>query len=111
MSTHTPVPWEIYPDGDRRHVVRAGSVRTVTAAITQAEWIAELDPDATEESQELTEANASYIVTACNAFPDLLEAVNLLLAAIAFAEVNKHPAIDACLDYATAAVAKAKGET
>jgi hypothetical protein len=74
------------------------------------------DYDISDDAGELvcadiqTDEDGEYIVTACNAFPDLLEAVNLLLAAIAFAGVNKHPAIEACLDYAAGAVTKAKGE-
>ena len=70
MSKHTPGPWEIYPDGDRKHILRAGTLEFISPSYTKADWIAELDPDGTGHDEDETEANARLIAAA----PALLDA-------------------------------------
>jgi len=66
MSEHTPGPWEIYSDGDRKHILRAGSLEFISPSYTKADWIAELDPDGTGHDEDETEANALLIAAAPN---------------------------------------------
>jgi hypothetical protein len=108
MSEHTPVPWVVRVFPTARN---ANNQYWIMDAIPDKDGkvVANAIASATPSNDE-AEANARFIVRACNCHADLLEAVNLLLAAIDFAEVNKHPAIEACLDYATAVIAKAEGE-
>lgn len=65
--SHTPEPWDIYRDGDRVYLVRAGSVEIRSPSLTKADWIAEFDPDATGHHPDEDEANALRCMTAVNA--------------------------------------------
>lgn len=59
--------WDIYREGHRLHVIEAGSLKADCVAV-QADWIAELDPDSTGQTEEDTERHARLIAAA----PDLL---------------------------------------
>lgn len=65
--------WELYRDGDRLHVIAAGSLKTEglpRGVLVQADWIAELDPDVSGHGEEETWRHARLIAAA----PDLLAA-------------------------------------
>ncbi len=73
---HTPDPWERYRDGDRIHVIRAGTLefRNASGSHVSADWIAELDPDATGHTPGETDANSCLFEDA----PKLLRRVREL---------------------------------
>lgn len=68
-ASHTPTPWVAWPDADGFVIVRAGTMRENGL---QADWIAELSPDANGHSLEEDRANTDLIVRAVNAHADLL---------------------------------------
>lgn len=61
-------------------------------------------------SDDAIQANADFIVTACNAHEDLLEALKECISDLACYEVNpKYPGKNSTLITARAAIAKARG--
>lgn len=80
MSEHTPGPWETFKDGDRFHVIRAGTLVYMNSSGShcQADWIAEIDPDGTGHDAEQTAADACLIAAA----PKLLAACKAMLCAV-----------------------------
>lgn len=114
MSEHTPGPWEVYRDyeSDRRHIIEAGSLSYPQARITRANWIAEIDPDATNHSNEETDANAEFIVRACNNFDALLAECRATATMLRVSSIADHPwaaeriaALDAAVALATKGMA------
>ncbi|HJS81330.1 MAG TPA: hypothetical protein VJ742_00680 [Nitrososphaera sp.] len=73
---HTPLPWKSYP------TFHGGDGETVTGFWISSDslTVGQVDPAAAMKPDEIL-ANAAYIVQACNAFHDLVEA---LKAAIEF---------------------------
>jgi hypothetical protein len=104
MSKHTPGPWEIYPDGNRKHILRAGSMEFISPSYTKADWIAELDPDGTGHDEDETEANARLIAASPALLAECLATVTMLRAS----SIADHPwaaeriaALAAAIDLAT----------
>lgn len=65
MQNHTPLPWIVSTQNERLILSAKGdAVATVLAGIPFAEQ----------------DANAAFIVTACNAYPELVEALQNVLA-------------------------------
>ena len=74
MVGHTPGPWAVYRDGERRHIVAAGSVVDQPNSLV-ADWIADIEPDATGHDEAQCEADARLIAAA----PRMLEWIVFML--------------------------------
>lgn len=101
MSAHTPGPWEVYRDGEVRHIVAAGSVVDEPNGTLQADWVAELEPDSTGHDEEQCEADARLIAAA----PAMLAALETIERYLAAEPPSRYYA----LEMARAAIAAATG--
>lgn len=103
MTEHTPLPWKI---------------RTrETPSIDTATWYIETDSALVAEvhSWVSSEANARFIVTACNSHADLLEACCNALGAYQALEIlgadKQLPGYEECLSFLRQAIRKAKEQS
>lgn len=80
-TTHTPTPWQVEPHSDTDEIVNVVSEYEVQPdGIKRANWIAELDAQIdfdsdVDEQLAVVNANAAFIVRACNAHDDLVDAL------------------------------------
>ena len=94
MSEHTPLPWEVVPVARPRrvrlpvsHYIEAidGDKGVILAALIQDQF----------PETKMAEANAEFIVRACNAHYDLLEACKLALESYRIASEHHNIEFDA----------------
>lgn len=71
MTAHTPTPWVRDP--------RSGRTTMVYSDDATGSAIADCAPSMVHRSQAECEANAAFIVRACNAHDELVEALSALL--------------------------------
>lgn len=94
-AQHTAPPW-IFAYGDIYKANQtSGAVR-----------IAQMDRNEPRTMPTERDANAEYIVRACNSYPDLVEACKI---ALAYMESNSDDEQE-CIDYATIKTALARAE-
>jgi hypothetical protein len=85
MVDHTPTPWAYRPNkhddwGWIRGPVMGGEETGELVAIARC-WTTQADMDAHRQAKtDPYEPNAAYIVKACNAFPDLVKALEQIAA-------------------------------
>jgi hypothetical protein len=102
MSEHTALPWTVHrfnPDEIR--------ILSDSSHVAIVLWTESRTPGGTIEFEQ-REANAEYIVRACNAFPDLLAACKELLV-LASAYSPERKAENGVIARANAAIAAQEG--
>ena len=82
MSEHTPLPWRLADYGPMSGDVIRFEIYSGDA------HICDIDPDV--EGAPEAEANATYIVRACNAYPKLVAAMKAVIARFGHAEQQEH---------------------
>ena len=109
MDTHTPTPWAIGNDGTLRNL--EGHVFSGARLVANCHG----HQDGKELTRKENEANARFIVIACNAHADLLAALEDVTELIQkwreTGGVDSFAALTDAHDTARAAIAKANGET
>ena len=112
--THTPVPWMYFRNFRDNLCICKNPVNISTNSRTNLspsatnndyEWVAELC--AQSSTSPTAEANAAFIVRACNSHDELLEALEYIISCIDSGEMFEVVKFDK----ARAAIAKAKGES
>ena len=98
--THTPGPWQIQPSRWPYH----GGIEVCAGDSTVAVMYREVGYDDWQDVEPLpqAEANAAFIVSACNAHEELVEALRIARQNL----VDGSPAVLSVID---AAIAKAEG--
>lgn len=107
MSTqHTPGPWTRTPEERFKHDSSAGIKGPNGNYLAAA-----LDFNRTDRDEEV-EANAEFIVRACNAHDELLAALeDIIETPVGHTTADCAKDLAACIRIARAAIAKAKGHT
>ena len=109
MTTqHTPTPWLIEYDPEE-HKPPEFSCVDITVGPPTGHTIAHVDPH--NEMPQHADANAAYIVLACNAHEELVEALQATLRDLDETESSRIYGGTTAIKLARAALALAKGET
>ena len=103
MTTqHTPGPWKVTKNPHTRLVFLNAGNRDYPLFKDDADGLDTTNADW---------SNAEFIVRACNAHDDLLEALEALMRAEGLTDDDYYETIDGAMALARLAIAKAKGET
>lgn len=104
-TTPTPTPWEIAPHSDQDdHIDICAGYRQTPDGRSRADWIAELAAENVDGGRERNQANAEFIVRACNSHEELVEIARLVVAICDGIEP------ESLVGMARAALAKADGQ-
>lgn len=97
VAAATKGVWIVYRDGERFHIVVGGTI-VHSGSITQADWVADIEPDAVGHSEEQCEADANLLAHARTDLPRLVQ--GLRLAAKAMDQARRESASEPDSPYA-----------